>query len=80
MNTRTKKVHVYSNGCAPNRLEGKKIIDSFSHQGWNITDKYEEADIIIFNSCGFCKDKIKESKEVINKFLSLSQSDGKRLT
>lgn len=33
MNTRTKKVHVYSNGCVPNRLEGKKITDSFSQQG-----------------------------------------------
>jgi len=75
MKTRTKKVHVYSNGCVPNRLEGKKIIDHFSQQGWNITDKFEEADLIIFNSCGFCKDKIKESKEVIDKFSRIIKKD-----
>ena len=56
-----KKVFINSNGCIPNQLEGKKIFKLVKSLGFQITNSYEKADLIIFNSCGFSVDKMEES-------------------
>ncbi len=67
-NSSTNYVYVYSNGCVPNRLEGKKIKDFFQNLGWEISNDYRNCRLIVFNSCGFSGNKIDESINILNKF------------
>ena len=60
-----KKVGFISLGCDKNRVDLEKIIHSFKSAGFEITPVYEEANIIIINTCSFILDARKESIETI---------------
>ncbi len=45
------KVRVYTLGCKLNQCESEAIADAFSHQGFDLVTKDEEADIYIINTC-----------------------------
>lgn len=63
------KVFIFSNGCVPNLLEGKKISSFLNDMKYKIIDNYKTADIIIFNSCGFSSPKIEESYGLLKKYI-----------
>ena len=60
------KVFVYSNGCIPNRLGGKKIQELLRGSDFSLTNKISQADYIIFNSCGYSGEKVNESLDYIH--------------
>jgi len=60
-----KKIGFISLGCDKNRVDLEKIIHSFKSAGFEITPVYEEANIIIINTCSFILDARKESIETI---------------
>jgi ribosomal protein S12 methylthiotransferase len=60
-----KKVGFISLGCDKNRVDLEKIIYSFKSAGFEITPIYEEANIIIINTCSFILDARKESINTI---------------
>ncbi len=74
-----KSVFVHSNGCVPNRLEGKKIKSFFEQMGWLLTDRPEEADIIIVNYCGYSGAKIEESSKSIEKMNSIRRNESEMI-
>lgn len=75
MFTSMKKVFVHSNGCVPNKLEGKKISDLFADIGWTIINQPETADIIVMNFCGYSGNKIDESRKIADNLNTIRRKD-----
>lgn len=69
----TKKIFVYVNGCIPNRLEAKKIREFYVNQGYTLVDSYEQADLIVFNTCAYSGEKISGTLKFIEKFQKSSE-------
>lgn len=70
-----KNITIVSNGCVPNRLAGYEISRVLLKAGYKAVSSYEDADIIIFNSCGYCGDRINESKEILKKLTCRKRDD-----
>lgn len=49
--TSTPKAYVKTYGCQQNVSDSEKYIGMLSEMGFNISDSYEDADIILFNTC-----------------------------
>lgn len=47
-----RKIIILTNGCPENRYDATQIQNKFKQNGWSITKRVSEADIIIFNTCG----------------------------
>ncbi len=45
------QVCVIANGCPVSRIDGAEIQRLFEANGYTVTDDYEDANIIVFNSC-----------------------------
>lgn len=64
-NIRNMRVHMVSLGCAKNRVDSEKTLALLIGQGCVITDKPEEADCLLINSCGFIRDAKEETIDTI---------------
>ena len=65
-----KKVGLVSLGCAKNLVDSENILGLIKDDGYEITNKIEDSDIIIVNTCGFIDSSKKESIETIFEMLS----------
>ena len=63
-------IGVISLGCPKNLVDTEVILGNLSRQGYNITNKVEQADVIIINTCGFIHDAKQES---INTILEMAE-------
>ena len=59
------KVHIISLGCPKNRVDSEYVVGSLFSSNFDITEKIEDADIAIINTCGFIQDAVRESIDVI---------------
>lgn len=59
------KISFISLGCDKNLVDSEIMLGLIDEEGYVITSDYEEADIIIINSCGFISDAIEETIENI---------------
>jgi len=57
------KIHVKTFGCSLNKAESEMLIDRLIRLGYKITDREEDADLIILNTCGV---KTPTENKVIN--------------
>ena len=64
------KVSILSLGCAKNLVHSETMMGLFQQQGYGLTEQYDEADIIIVNTCGFVNAAKEES---INAILEMAQ-------
>lgn len=64
------KVGLVSLGCAKNLVDSENILGLLKHDGYIITNKISDSDIIIVNTCGFIDSSKKESIETIFEMLS----------
>ena len=74
-----KKVGFISLGCDKNRVDLEKIIYSFKSAGFEITPIYEEANIIVINTCSFILDARKESIDTILETIPLKNLNLEKL-
>ena len=74
-----KKVGFISLGCDKNRVDLERIIYAFKTAGFEITPKYEDANIIIINTCSFILDARKESIGAILETIPLKQLNLEKL-
>ncbi len=65
-----RKVSVLSLGCAKNLVHSETMMGLFQARGYELTERYEEAEVILINTCGFV-DAAKE--ESINAILEMAQ-------
>jgi len=47
----TKKIHIKSFGCQMNKLDSSLVTSALKDEGYLITDKAVEADIVLINTC-----------------------------
>jgi len=59
------KVLLISLGCDKNLVDSEKMLGILHEAGYELTDKEEQADVIIINSCCFINDAKEESIETI---------------
>ncbi|MCX7904379.1 MAG: 30S ribosomal protein S12 methylthiotransferase RimO [Caloramator sp.] len=52
-------------GCDKNRIDAEVMLSLLSKNGYNITNREEDADVIIVNTCGFIESAKMESIETI---------------
>ena len=64
------KVSVVSLGCAKNLVHSETMMGLFQAHGYELTERYDEAEVIIINTCGFVNAAKEES---INTILELAQ-------
>jgi len=48
---KTKKYHVWTEGCQMNVADSQRVGSSLEHLGYIFTDQAEEADVIVLNTC-----------------------------
>ncbi len=68
-----KKIGFISLGCDKNRVDLEKMIFAFRNAGFNIVNSFEEANIILINTCAFILDARKESINTILETIPLKQ-------
>ena len=64
------KISVVSLGCAKNLVHSETMMGLFQQYGYELTEQYDEAEVIIINTCGFVNAAKEES---INTILELAQ-------
>src|SRR5216117_1244913 len=45
------KYHIWTEGCQMNVADSQRVGSSLEHLGYTFTDKAEEADVIVLNTC-----------------------------
>ncbi len=46
-------VHICSLGCVENQLDGVRMERFFAANGWRLSERPQEADLVLVNSCGY---------------------------
>lgn len=71
------KVYIETLGCPKNANDSEMAAGILDKEGYEITNRLEEAEIIIVNTCGFINDAKKES---INKIFEMSELKNENTT
>jgi len=70
MNPILPKVGFISLGCPKATVDSERILTQLRTEGYLITPHYEEAKLVIVNTCGFIDDAVAESLEAIGEALT----------
>ena len=65
-----KKVGMVSLGCPKNLVDSEVMLGILAHQGFELTPRPDEADVIIVNTCAFIEPAKQES---INTILEMAE-------
>lgn len=65
MTKKAKKFFLDEHGCAKNQVDGEIIISNLILAGYERTERAEDADFIVINSCGFIESAKKESLDAL---------------
>ena len=63
------KVGFVSLGCAKATVDSERILTELKVQGYELSARYDDADLVIVNTCGFIDDAVEESLEAIGEAL-----------
>ena len=77
LNMHGKKVHIVSLGCPKNLVDSEVMAGILAEGGYLLTDRPEEADILLINTCAFILPAREESIEEILRMAAWKQA-GKR--
>ncbi|TDQ56504.1 SSU ribosomal protein S12P methylthiotransferase [Mesocricetibacter intestinalis] len=69
MNSATPNIGFISLGCPKNLVDSERILTELRSDGYNIIPSYENADLVIVNTCGFIDSAVQESLEAIGEAL-----------
>lgn len=64
------KIGFVSLGCPKNLVDSERIITKLKAEGYDLVDSYNNADMVIVNTCGFLNSAIDESLEVIGEAIA----------
>ncbi len=68
------KLYLVSLGCARNLVDSEVMLGRLANAGWTITQKPDEADVIIINTCSFIEDAANESVDTILELAKLKKN------
>lgn len=57
-------------GCPKNLVDSERILTELRTQGYQVVSSYENADLVIVNTCGFIDSAVQESLEAIGEALN----------
>ncbi len=57
-------------GCPKNLVDSERILTRLRAEGYRLVPSYEEAELVIVNTCGFIDEAVEESLEAIGEALS----------
>ncbi|MES9929858.1 MAG: 30S ribosomal protein S12 methylthiotransferase RimO [Candidatus Thiodiazotropha sp. 6PDIVS] len=69
-----KNIGFVSLGCPKNLVDSERILSRLRAEGYELTGNYDEADLVVVNTCGFIDSAVEESLEAIGEAL---QENGK---
>src|ERR1700686_2259279 len=73
--TKVPKVGFVSLGCPKNLVDSEVMLGTLARQGYSLTARKEDADVIVVNTCGFIDSAKKESIDTILEMAAL-KTDG----
>lgn len=59
------KIGFVSLGCPKNLVDSERILTQLRTEGYNIVNTYDNADMVIVNTCGFIDSAVQESLDAI---------------
>jgi ribosomal protein S12 methylthiotransferase len=65
----TRRIGFVSLGCAKALVDSERILTQLRVEGYDIVPSYEDADLIVVNTCGFINDAVAESLDTIGEAL-----------
>ena len=68
------KIGFVSLGCPKNSVDSERILTQLKMDGYDITNTYEDADVLVVNTCGFIDAAKQESLDAIKEAMT---SNGK---
>ncbi len=60
------KIGFVSLGCPKATVDSEQVITQLRAEGYDIVAGYDEADLVIINTCGFIESAVEESLDTIN--------------
>ncbi len=69
MSNTAPRVGFISLGCPKALVDSEHIITQLRAEGYEITDSYEDAQLVVVNTCGFIESAVEESMEAIGEAL-----------
>ena len=69
MNISSPTIGFVSLGCPKNLVDSERILTELRTQGYQVVPTYENADLVIVNTCGFIDGAVQESLEAIGEAL-----------
>jgi MiaB/RimO family radical SAM methylthiotransferase len=73
----TKKACVLCNGCPESRIDSSVVQNFLIENGWTLTDKVEEADLVLFRACGLVNNAVDNSLRIIKKLDAQKKENAK---
>ena len=65
-----KRIGFVSLGCPKNLVDSERILTELRTEGYHVVPSYEDADMVIVNTCGFIDSAVQESLEAIGEALN----------
>ncbi len=69
MSAHNPTVGIISLGCPKATVDSERILTQLRAEGYTLTDSYDDADVVIVNTCGFIDSAVEESLEAIGEAL-----------
>jgi ribosomal protein S12 methylthiotransferase len=69
-NGRTPRVGFVSLGCPKALVDSERILTQLRTEGYEVTPEYDDADVVVVNTCGFIDDAVRESLDTIGEALA----------
>ncbi|MBT0726988.1 30S ribosomal protein S12 methylthiotransferase RimO [Rosenbergiella australiborealis] len=66
----TPKIGFLSLGCPKNLVDSERILTELRTEGYDVVPSYDDADLVIVNTCGFIDSAVQESLEAIGEALN----------
>ena len=63
------KIGFVSLGCPKNLVDSERILTQLRIEGYQLSPQYDDADLVVVNTCGFIDSAVEESLDVIGEAL-----------
>ncbi|NQZ22628.1 MAG: 30S ribosomal protein S12 methylthiotransferase RimO [Colwellia sp.] len=67
---RAAKIGFVSLGCPKNLVDSERILTQLRTEGYDVTNSYDDAELVIVNTCGFIDSAVQESLDTIGEALA----------
>src|SRR5690554_2733511 len=68
--SKSAKIGFVSLGCPKNLVDSERILTQLRTEGYDIVNSYDNADMVIVNTCGFIDSAVQESLDAIGEALN----------